>query len=259
MGDHDDFLVRAYAPQTYQNREGRVHGLVTAKVEKIEDDGTYRLKFHGMNGQDDDDHSAPARVMMPMAGGKRGLHFFPEKGDEVVVGFHVGDTNNPIILGAVWNKNDKPPDQAKQSADNNVRTIVSRSGHELTFDDTPGSEKVTVKTQGGHSIVLNDAPMSPQVTIASNGGRTVVLDDTPPGKLSIQTLTCQITLSDAGGTVSIEATAAINLNAPSISLNGTAVSIGGGAGTAMIDGAPFKLHTHTAVTTGPGVSGPVGS
>lgn len=257
MADHDDPLARALAPQTYQSREQKVHGLVTAKVDKIEDDGTYRLKFHGMNGQDDDDQSAPARVMMPMAGGKRGFHFFPEKGDEVVVAFHVGDTNNPIILGAVWNKNDKPPDQAKQSADNNIRTVVSRSGHELTFDDTAGSEKVTLKSQSGHTVVLDDSPTGPKLTLQSSGGRTVVLDDTPPGKITIETPTCQLTLSDAGGTVTVAATAAINLNAPVISLNGTMVNLGGSPGSATIEGVPFRLHTHTGGTLPGALTGPV--
>jgi len=257
MSDAADALVRAFAPQSHQNREQQVHSIVTARVEKIEDDGTYRLKFFGMNGADDDDHSAPARVMAPMAGGKRGMHFFPEKDDEVVVGFQGGDTNNPIILGAVWNKEAQPPDQAKQSAQNDVRTIVTRSGHELTFDDTAGAEKITLKSTSGHSIVFDDSPMGPKVTLASAQGRTVVLDDTPPGKLALQTPSCQITLSEPGA-ISIQATASISLSAPSISLSGTSVALGSGAGTATIDGVPFKLHTHSPAATPAGITGPVG-
>jgi phage baseplate assembly protein gpV len=256
VSNGSDALSRAMAPQSTQNREQRVHGIVTARVEKLEDDGTCRLKFFGMNAQDDDDHSAPARVMMPMAGGKRGLHFLPEPGDEVVVGFQVGDTNNPIILGAVWNRDSQPPEQAKQSARNDVRTIVTRSGHELTFDDTPGAEKVTVKSQGGHSIVLDDFPLAPKVTLSSKLGKAVVLDDTPPGRLAIQTPTCQITLAEPG-VVSIQATMSITLAAPTITLAGAAVGLGGAAGSATIDGVPFKLHTHTGGTIPPGVTGPV--
>jgi hypothetical protein len=253
VSDSSDALARAFAPQSSQNREQRVHGIVTAKVEAIEDDGTYRLKFFGMNGQDDDDHSAPARVMMPMAGNRRGMHFFPETGDEVVVAFQVGDTNNPVILGAVWNTDSHPPDQAKQGSRNDVRTIVTRSGHELTFDDTPGSETVTIKSQSGHAIVLDDAPISPKVTLSTKLGRTVVVDDTLPGKIAIQTPTCQVVLAEPG-VVTIQATASITLSAPLIALNGTSVALGGAAGSATIDGVPFKLHTHTL---GAGNTGPV--
>lgn len=251
----DDALARALAPQTAQSREQRVHGLVTARVDKIEEDGTYRLKFFGMNGQDDDDHSAPARVLGIGAGSGRGLHFFPEPGDEVVVGFHVGDTNNPIILGAVWNSDSKPPEQAKEGDRNDIRTLVTRSGHELTFDDTPGAEKITLKSQGGHSVVLDDDPAGPKVTIATNLGKTITLEDGPPGQITVQSLGGQITMSDAGS-ISIEATATLTLAAPAISISGV-VTLAGGA--VIIGGTPFQAHTHTGVTTGPGVSGPVGS
>jgi len=296
MSDHDDFLVRAFGPQTHQNREQRVFGLVTATVVTYDDEekGAYLLKLHGMNGQEDDDNSAPARVMTPMAGEGRGLHFFPEPGDEVVVGFVAGDTNNPIILGAVWNGEAPPPAQARESKENNVRTIVSRSGHELTFDDTAGSEKLLLKTKGGHQVVLDDVPTGPRITISSRQGRTVVLDDTPPGKVAIQTPSCQISLDDAGGILTIGATTAINLNAPiiglnalaitmgsggagavtlrassaialeapaielngtNIALNGTAMTLGSGSSTSTIDGISFKGHVHTAQQIG--FTGPV--
>ena len=206
MSELNDPVARLLRPQTFQNREQRVSSVVTAKVERIEDDGTYRLRFFGLNPEEDeDDTSAPARVMMPMAGQGRGMHFFPEPGDEVVVGFQDGDTNTPIILGGVWNRGAPPPDQAKESADNHVRTIVSRSGHEVTFDDTPGSEKVTIKSQGGHTIELDDAPGRSKVTVSSHGGaRSVVLDDTPPGRVSIDTPTCQIEMGEPGR-ISIQA------------------------------------------------------
>lgn len=243
-----DVFSRIFAQQSFQSREQRVFGVVTAKVDKVEGDGTYRLKFHGMNAQDDDDHSAPARVMMPMASGQYGMHFFPEQGDEVVVGFHVGDTNTPIILGAVYNKDNKPPSQAKQSSSNDLRTIVSRSGHELTFDDTKGAEKVTIKTQGGHSIVFDDSPTGPKITISSSQGKTVVIDDTPPGQVSVQTPTCMITMAEPGA-INIQATASINLSAPNITIAATALSLGGGAGASTVDGVPFSMHTHTVMAS----------
>jgi phage baseplate assembly protein gpV len=249
-------LARALAPQSAQNRDQLVHAIVTARVEQIEDDGTYLVKFFGMNGQDDDDRSAPARVMMPMAGARRGVHFFPEPGDEVVVAFHAGDTNTPIILGAVWNSGSPPPDQARQSASNDIRTIVTRSGHELTFDDTPGREKVTVKSQGGHSIVLDDTPGSPRIEVTSNAGTRVLLDDAVPGRVMVETSTCRLTLSATGG-VSIEATDSISLRAPRIELIGANVTLGAGPGTVTIDSLPYKAHMHPLAGPVPGVTGPV--
>jgi hypothetical protein len=257
MSDHDDFLARSLLPQTFQSREQRVQGVTTAHVVRIEANGAYRLRVHGLNGQSDDDPSAPARVMMPMAGARRGIHFLPEVGDEVVVGFQVGDTNTPIILGAVWNRDDRPPDQAKQSPDNHIRTIVSRSGHELTFDDTPGAEKVTLRSKSGHEVVLDDGPSGPQVSVSSAAGRRIVLDDTLPGRISLQTPTCQLTLSDAGGVISLNATTQISLNAPMIELNGVGVTISSGIGASIIDGSPYRLHTHFAPVPPAIMTGPV--
>jgi phage baseplate assembly protein gpV len=201
------------APQTEHARKRLVQGLVTAKVRSREDDGTYRLDYLTMGS---DEPSAPARVMMPMAGGKRGTYFFPEPGDEVVVAFELGDTNLPVILGAVWNQNDPFPDQAQPSSQNNIRTIVSRSGHELTFDDTPGAEKVTVKTTSGHQLVMDDTPIGPKVTLTTNQGRTLVLDDTPPGQASMSTpVGASVTLSDTG-TLTLSAPTMINLQTDGI-------------------------------------------
>jgi uncharacterized protein involved in type VI secretion and phage assembly len=241
----EDVLARILAPQSYQSREQRVFGIVTAKVDRVGDDGTCRLKFHGMNGQDDDDVSAPARVASPMASSQYGAYFFPEQGDEVVVAFHAGDTNLPIILGSVYNSDNQPPNQANQSSSNNCRTIVSRSGHQLTFDDTSGSQKVTIQTQGGHSIVLDDTSGQMKITITSAGGRSITVDDAAPGQVQIQTSTCQLTMSDGGGTMTLQATASLTLSAPSISLSGTTITIGSGPGTTSVDGSSFSLHTHS--------------
>src|SRR4051794_35013716 len=122
--------------QHQQAIERKNYGLVTAKVTGIMPDGTYELSYLTM---DNGEPSAPARVMMPSAGAKRGFHFMPDVGDEVLVAFHCGDVNEPVILGAAFNDDSQPPDQARPSPDNNCRTIVSRSGHEVTFDDTPGA------------------------------------------------------------------------------------------------------------------------
>jgi phage baseplate assembly protein gpV len=247
------------APQTEQSRKRLVNGLVTATVRSREDNGTFRLDYLTMGT---DEPSALARMMMPMAGGKRGTYFFPEPGDEVVVAFEAGDTNLPVILGAVWNNNDKPPDQAKQSAENNIRTIVSRSGHELTFDDTAGSEKVTLRTQGGHTLTLDDQPGGPKISLTTTQGRTLVLDDTPPGQISLSTSTgVQITLSDAGGMLTLAAPVQISLQSAMISMQANLITLTTtGSPTASlvtIDTVPFGLHMHVPPVLATGTTGPV--
>lgn len=154
-------------------RQQRIYGLVTARVTNMLGTGLFELDYLSMLN---DQPLAPARMMMPMAGGRRGTYFMPENGDEVVVAFELGDVNQPVILGAVWNHKDQPPSQASSAPANNVRTIVSRSGHQITLDDSPGGEKVVIQTASGHTLTLDDTAPG-KVTLSSAGGSTIEMDD----------------------------------------------------------------------------------
>jgi uncharacterized protein involved in type VI secretion and phage assembly len=146
-------------------RDAPVHGLVLAYVQKIADDGYY-LNFRSTHlGKP----QGPARIATLMAGKSRGSFFMPEVGDEVVVGFELGDLNRPIILGSLWNDKALPPSQADTSSSNNVRTLVSRVGHEITFDDSPAGQKIVIKSKGGLTITIQDQP-TPKIQIKSNDG-----------------------------------------------------------------------------------------
>ncbi|MBX3154839.1 MAG: hypothetical protein KF773_02480 [Deltaproteobacteria bacterium] len=144
-------------------RDAPMYGLMFAEVRAIRDDG-YELSW--LSGAMTEP-SAPARVATLMAGKRRGAFFTPEVGDEVVVGFEMGNLDRPVILGALWSDQDEPPPQADTSPTNNIRTIVSRSGHEITFDDSPDG-KITIKTQGGMEITLQDTPQKITITTTGN-------------------------------------------------------------------------------------------
>lgn len=257
-----DFLERLLEPQTARSREQPVTGVVTARVRSVQDDGTCLLDYLTMGS---DEPSAPARVMMPMAGANRGMHYLPEPGDEVMVAFELGNTNLPVILGGVWNSASPPPSQARQSSQNDIRTIVSRSGHELTFDDSPAAEKVLVRTAGGHQLTLDDTPGASRVTLRTSNGHELTLDDTPPGSASLSTpLGARIELSGAAGTASVSAPAGVEISSPGIlTLRGSFIQLvtTGNVLTSgvLVDGMPFGLHRHTppVLPTIPPATGPV--
>lgn len=235
--------------ETTQGRERRVYGVVTARVTGVMEDGTYEVAYLSMGSNEP---SAPARVMMPMAGDRRGTYFFPEAGDEVVVAFENGDTNFPVILGAVWNNQAPPPEQAEASPENHVRTIVSRSGHELTFDDRPSGEKVKIKTKGGHELLLDDTPPG-KVTLKSRGGIAIEMDDLT-GTL---TLRAPLAIAFQSPTASMTISAGMQVNSPAgviLTTTGSAT-----ASAVVIDGKPFGLHMHLppVVPTVPPTTGPV--
>jgi uncharacterized protein involved in type VI secretion and phage assembly len=115
-----------------------------------------------------------ARVAHPDAGKQRGQVFWPEPGDEVVVGFLNGDPRQAIVLGALHGSANAPPDDAgPPSQDNTRRAIVSKAGTVIAFDDDKKS--VRIETPGKNKVVIDDDAKS--ITLADQHGNTITLDD----------------------------------------------------------------------------------
>ncbi|MBX3306645.1 MAG: phage baseplate assembly protein V [Nitrospira sp.] len=255
-----DFFDSVFADQDRHRRERSVHGIAIAKVTGRMTDGTYSLRYLGMGG---DAPSAPARMMMPNAGRKRGMYWMPEIGDEVVVAFEGGDSNAPIILGALYNSESPTPDQATPSDENNVRTIVSRSGHEVTLDDSPLAGKILVRTKEGRTLTLDDAPPG-KISLSTPTGIALEMDDgtgtlTLKAPVAIVLESASLALNVGGmsvapgaapgtGTMTITVPTAVSIQSAAISMNAAAITLTT-TGTmptcaVIIDGKPFGLHVH---------------
>jgi uncharacterized protein involved in type VI secretion and phage assembly len=122
----------------------RIAGVATGLVKSLDDPeqlGRVQLEFPWMS--EESPESYWARIAAPMAGGERGFQLMPELGDEVLVAFDHGDLRLPYIVGFLWNGEHKPPRSKPEQ-----RALVSVAGHVLEFDDTPGSEKVSLLFKG---------------------------------------------------------------------------------------------------------------
>ena len=177
------------------------HGVVIGVVDDLDDpEGLARVKVKFPHLADEP--SNWARLAQPMAGAGRGTFFRPQKGDEVLVACEHGDIRQPYVLGALWSKTDQPPDQTGAATDNNIRVIVSRSGHRITLDDTQGSERIEITDHAGKQAVVLDGSSvtvradDGQVTIKASRDITVSAD----GNLN---LTANGTVKIAGATVTI--------------------------------------------------------
>lgn len=103
------------------------------------------------------------RVCQLYAGNGYGSFFVPEEKDEVLVAFVHGDLREPIVLGGLYNGKDKPAGQRSSSQDRKV--IRTKAGHTLTFDDTNGSEKITIFDKSEkNSIVIDTTAGSITIT-----------------------------------------------------------------------------------------------
>ena len=128
-------LASVFADQirTAEPEASRVYEPVIALVTDNKDPsklGRVKIKIPVLS---DKDTTWWAPIVMLGAGKNRGWFFIPEVDDEVLVLFEHGDVNRPLIVGALWNGKDKPPD--KNPGGNPRRVIKSREGSKITFDD----------------------------------------------------------------------------------------------------------------------------
>lgn len=149
-----------------------------------------------------------ARVATMMAGSQRGSFFIPQVGEEVLIGFNHGDIREPFVIGALWNTMDKPP--ALSPTDSiSKRIIRTPLGQQITFDDM--EQSITISNPAQYALNLG-----PSASKLSSTGASVSLD--------------------LAGNVKITGAVSIKLEAPSISISGTNVSITGKTGATINGG-----------------------
>lgn len=160
---------------------GRFYGVVVGIVTNNQDpENMHRVKVR-FPWLSNDVESNWARVAAPMSGKDRGAYFLPEVDDEVLVAFEHGLVDHPYVVGSLWNGKDGAP-ESNADGENNHRTIKSRSGHVLRFNDKSGSETIEIidKT-GSNKIVIDSANNS--ITIEAKSDITI---KSSTGKLTMQ-------------------------------------------------------------------------
>lgn len=112
-----------------------------------------------------------ARYAQPYASGEAGIQFLPEVGDEVIVGFLSADPGAPVVLGSMHSGSLARTNDA--TTENELKTITTKSGIHITFDD----DKVilTVETPAGQSIVIDDDGST--ITLTDVTGNTITMSD----------------------------------------------------------------------------------
>jgi type VI secretion system secreted protein VgrG len=147
--------------------------VVGPKGEEIYTDkyGRVKVQFHwDREGKNDQKSSCWIRVAQPIAGRRWGGSFWPRIGQEVVVAFHEGDPDQPILVGVVYNSDQMPPylgqgPDSKHPNDNRLMGIKSNSTkggsgyNEWRFDDAKGKEQVFIHAQKNMDVSVNAASM----------------------------------------------------------------------------------------------------
>ncbi|WP_206930472.1 type VI secretion system Vgr family protein [Roseococcus thiosulfatophilus] len=157
---------RPAAPRPRPPMPGVHSAIVTgAQGEEIHCDEYGRVKVHFLwdrAGPRDDASSCWVRVAQGFAGAWGGSWTLPRVGDEVLVAFVSGDPDRPVIIGSVYNAEQKPiyalPANKTQSG---FKTRSSKGGgasnfNELRFEDKKGSEEIHVQAEKDMTLLVKN-------------------------------------------------------------------------------------------------------
>lgn len=100
---------------------------------------------------DSDHNSCKLRVLQGYAGSGWGASFVPREGQEVLVDFINGDPDRPIVVGAMYNKDNQGP---KYTSTQSGWLTQSGNANEFRFDDKSGSEEVYMKAGKDYNFVV---------------------------------------------------------------------------------------------------------
>lgn len=152
-----------------------IQGLHIGIVDKFEKDpdGQFRVRVR-IPSLKSDEQSVWARQIRPDAGKERGIVFYPEVGDEVVLGFLNGDPREAILIGSLHNSKNVLPKDIKQLAEKNFhKGIFTKTNLQIAFDDEKKS--ITIKTPAGKKIILDDDAKS--IRIEDEHKNQIIMND----------------------------------------------------------------------------------
>jgi type VI secretion system secreted protein VgrG len=86
------------------------------------------------------------RVVTPSAGtgdrgNNRGYFAIPEIDDQVMIAFEEGNIARPVVMGSVYHSSSV---DSSPLIKNHLKSIITRSGHLLEFDDSDGTQGITL-------------------------------------------------------------------------------------------------------------------
>ena len=143
-----------------------------------------------MNWQTDGMQTGWVRVMTPDGGSSsdvksnRGFVFIPEVGDQVLLGFRHGDPTRPYVMGSLFNG----VTGGGGLEGNHMKSLTTRSGHVIEFDDASLSSGITIKDRN-HNVIhidsssndiyiaaCHDITISAKNDVTINAGGTMALN-----------------------------------------------------------------------------------
>lgn len=209
-----------------------IRGLQIAVVKKIDEDpkNAFRVQVDLQNNTEGK-QAIWARMIQSYATKDAGAFFYPEIGDEVLLGFLNEDPRFPVILGHLYSKTHKPaytPDEK-----NTIKAFVSKEKLKIEMNDK--DKTLRIETPGQQQVLLSDKDKL--IELKDANGNTIRLS---PDGIILDSAT-NIILK-AKKDIKLEATGKIDQKAQAnISLDGLNVSAKAKVGFEAAGNASAKL------------------
>lgn len=217
---------------------------------------------HSENG-DNDNYGCDVRLKnsglllkrVPIASGHIGTVAIPNVGDLVLLTFDKGDVNQPIVIGRLYNDEDRPPL-------NNPDEVIFRLPLAEADDKTIKAAVRNIQDNSPPREILVEMPPKITLRITDGGvrataGKTEMTLDQPNGsggKVTVVAGRTKITMNQDGD-VTVEAAGAMKLKATrDLTLEGQNVKIKGQMKTDIEAGTQAKLKANMGATVDGGLS-----
>ncbi|MEO3405637.1 phage baseplate assembly protein V [Mucilaginibacter sp. CAU 1740] len=134
-------------------------------------DGLSRIKVQFKWQCSVNDPTEWLRIVTPTAGNddqgqnNRGFLAIPEIDDQVLVGFEEGNIARPVVIGSVYHSANG---DSRTQVNNHLKSIATRSGHLITFDDSEASQGITITDRNTNIIHIDTASNNITITALEN-------------------------------------------------------------------------------------------
>lgn len=230
--------------QTYERQMMRP-GLTLAKVTNITDpDKLNRVKCLPIENKENEEETDWCYVMAPLGGAQCGQFFFPNVDDLVVLAYLGGESVRPMVIGAWWNTEVKPPYVIEDGKVYNF-SIKTPGGTELLLYDEPEKQKVTLTLPSGTVLRIDDENQA--AALQDKSGDNALTMDLKGGNVELKAKT-KLTLSAGDTTVTLESSGAITQKAGNkVSIEAANIEEKGSAKVA-IEGAATEVKASATMT-----------
>jgi len=265
--DQIDALSREMGTDLHHSMDR--HGLTLAKVTNITDPDKFnRVKCLPIGSEKTKDASGKSTseetdwcyVMAPAGGPERGIFWFPQVDDLVVLAYLDNDPHRPLVIGALWTTEVKPPYAIKDGKVNEY-SFRTPSKIELLMHDEDKKHKVTLTMPSEAALVLDDEKKllelrdkdkKNSLSIDWKGGNFSVKAD---NKIELVAGNSKLTMEKSGdikiegnATITVKGNTKVAISAASIEVKGNSTVSVQGAKTEVKASATLDLNGSAMAT-----------